>query len=99
MLVCFKAAERPQKISFRLKSFAKFDEHLIQLSGGAINMSVIEIVKKQEREQGMLLGRKEERAKAEAEKLGSALNFKKMGVPVEDIAKGLGLSIEQVEKL
>src|SRR5690606_5870344 len=41
----------------------------------------------------------EERAKADAEKLESALNFKKMGVPVEDIAKGLGLTVEQVEKL
>lgn len=62
-------------------------------------MGVIEIVKKQERLQGMQKGRLEERAKAEAEKLESALNFKKMGVSVEDIAKGLGLSIEQVEKL
>ncbi len=41
----------------------------------------------------------EERAKAEAEKLKSALNFKKMGVPVEDIAEGLGLTVGQVEKL
>src|SRR5690606_635490 len=45
----------------------------------------------------------EERAKAEAEKLAdklkSALNFKRMGVPVEDIAEGLGLTVEQVNKL
>ena len=41
----------------------------------------------------------QERAKVEAEKLESALNFKKMGILVEDIAKGLGLSIEEVEKL
>ncbi|RZF59265.1 hypothetical protein [Sphingobacterium corticibacterium] len=62
-------------------------------------MSIIEIVKKQERQQGRQQGRLEERAKAEAEKLESALNFKKMGVRVEDIAKGLGLTVEQVEKL
>ena len=66
-------------------------------------MGVIEIVKKQERAQGVLIGRREERARAEAEKLAekleAALHFKKMGVPVEDIAKGLGLTVEQVEKL
>jgi len=44
-------------------------------------------------------GRKEERAKAEAEKRAIALEFKKMGIPVADIAKGTGLSVEEVEKL
>lgn len=83
-----------------------FDEQIIQLSGGTIDMGVIEVVKKQAIEQGRLEERaktakllREERAKAETEKLESALNFKKMGVPVEDIAKGLGLTVEQVEKL
>ncbi|RZF57876.1 RpnC/YadD family protein [Sphingobacterium corticibacterium] len=83
-----------------------FDEQIIQLSGGTIDMGVIEVVKKQAIEQGRLEERaktakllREERAKAEADKLESALNFKKMGVPVEDIAKGLGLTVEQVEKL
>jgi hypothetical protein len=44
-------------------------------------------------------GRQEERAKAKAEKLKSAAEFKKMGLPVADIARGLGLSIDEVEKL
>ena len=48
---------------------------------------------------GMEKGRLEERAEAEAEKLKSALEFKKIGVAVEDIAKALGLTIEQVEEL
>lgn len=43
----------------------KFDEEIAQLSENTIDMGVIDIVKKQEREQG----RMEERAKAEAEKL------------------------------
>lgn len=72
-----------------------FDEEIIQLTGGIIDMSVIEILKKQERQQGRL----EERAKAKAEKLKSALEFKKMGIQIEDIAKALGLTVEQVEKL
>ncbi len=48
-------------------------------------------------------GRLEERAKAEAEKLAeklkSALEFKKIVVAVEDIAKALRLTVEQVEEL
>lgn len=65
---------------------------------------------RQERQQGRQQGRleerakaqkllQEERAKAEAEKLKSALNFKKMGLPIEDIAKGLGLTVEEIKKL
>lgn len=54
-------------------------------------------------EKGLRKGRQEERAKAEAEKLAeklrAALNFKKKGISVEDIAEGLGLPVEQVEKL
>ena len=82
---------------------SKFDQEIIQLTGGSVDMSVIEIVKKQERQQGRQQGRLEERAKAEAEKLAeklkSALKFKNMGIPVKDIAEGLGLTVEQVEKL
>jgi len=48
---------------------------------------------------GMEKGRLEERAEAEAEKLKSALEFKKIGVAVEDIAKALRLTVEQVEEL
>jgi len=55
------------------------------------------------RQEGEEKARKEERAKAEAEKLAeklkSALNLKKRGLPVEDIAEDLGLTVEQVEKL
>lgn len=46
---------------------------------------------------------KEERAKIEAEKLAeklkSALNLKKRGLSVKEIAEDLGLTVEQVEKL
>ena len=43
--------------------------------------------------------RREERAKAAAEKRKIALEFKKMGVPIADIAKGTGLSVEEIEAL
>lgn len=48
---------------------------------------------------GIEKGRLEERAKLKAEKLAIALEFKKMGLPVADIAKGTGLAIEEIEKL
>ena len=53
--------------------------------------------------EGMEKGRQAERAKAEAEKLAEklkyALNLKKRGLSVEDIAEDLGLTAEQVNKL
>jgi len=48
---------------------------------------------------GMEQGRQEERAKAEEEKFSIALNFKKMGVSLENISKGTGLSIETIRSL
>ncbi|AIM36087.1 hypothetical protein KO02_04810 [Sphingobacterium sp. ML3W] len=48
---------------------------------------------------GIEKGRLEERAKLKTEKRVIALEFKKMGLPLADIAKGTGLSIEEIEKL
>lgn len=50
-------------------------------------------------EEGLQKGRLEERAKAKAEKLKSALNLKKRGLPIKDIAEDLGLTVEEIEKL
>jgi len=50
-------------------------------------------------EKGLKKGRLEERARSDAEKLMSARTFKKMGMDTESIALGLGLTVEQVEKL
>ncbi|WP_286709624.1 MULTISPECIES: Rpn family recombination-promoting nuclease/putative transposase [Sphingobacterium] len=61
--------------------------------------ATIAYAEKEGLEKGLEKGRLEERAKAEAEKLKSALEFKKIGVAAEDIAKALGLTIEQVEEL
>ncbi|MBD1433541.1 hypothetical protein H8B06_11935 [Sphingobacterium sp. DN00404] len=87
-----------------------FDEQIIELSGGTIDMGVIEVVKKQEREQGRLEERaktakllREERAKAEAEKLvekrESAIKMLQNGFDAKLISDILGLSIEEIEKL
>jgi len=50
-------------------------------------------------QEGLHKGRLEERAKAKAEKLKSALNLKKRGLPIKDIAEDLGLTVEEIEKL
>lgn len=54
-------------------------------------MRVIETIKRQEREKGIQAGI--EKA------IAIALEFKKMGLPLADIAKGTGLTIEEIEKL
>ncbi|MGJ1534899.1 hypothetical protein ACR784_07765 [Sphingobacterium multivorum] len=59
-------------------------------------MGVIETIKKQEREKGLKTGI--EKGKRE-ETIAIAMEFKKMGLPIADIAKGTGLSIEEIEKL
>ena len=75
-------------------------------------MGVIETIKRQEREKGIKTGIEKgiktgiekgieqgvEKGKRE-EAIAIALEFKKMGLPIADIAKGTGLSIEEIEKL
>ncbi|AIM39108.1 hypothetical protein KO02_22300 [Sphingobacterium sp. ML3W] len=59
------------------------------------------------KKEGIAKGRLEERAKLKVEKqkaehekaIAVALEFKRMGLPLADIAKGTGLSIEEIEKL
>lgn len=48
---------------------------------------------------GVANARKEEQEKARAEKIETARNFLKMGLSVEQVARGTGLSIEEVKKL
>ena len=50
-------------------------------------------------EKGIEQGTNEERAKAEAEKRGIALELKRMGMPVADIARAVRLSEEEIERL
>lgn len=76
-----------------------FDEEIIQLTGGTIDMSVLEIVKKQERQQGIQQGRLEERAKAVAEKKKFAIKMLQSGFDVEQISDILGLPTKEIEKL
>ncbi|MEJ5092082.1 hypothetical protein GEO21_18800 [Sphingobacterium faecium] len=56
--------------------------------------------KTQGKTQGKAEGLAEDLAEGEHKKaIETALSFKEMGLPVEQIAKGTGLSIEEIEKL
>lgn len=79
---------------------SNFDQYIYQVTGGTIKMGVIETIKRQEREEGIKTGIKTGIEKGEREKaIAIALEFKKMGLPLADIAKGTGLTIEEIEKL
>ncbi|MCY4781198.1 hypothetical protein ORI89_16165 [Sphingobacterium sp. UT-1RO-CII-1] len=87
---------------------SNFDQYIYQVTGGTIQMGVIETIKRQEREKGLQAGLEKgmqtglEKGKADGkreEAIAIALEFKKMGLPIDDIAKGTGLSIEEIEKL
>ena len=58
---------------------------------------------KKERDPFYKMGAEKERANVEAEKLAEkrkiALEFKNLGVAITDIAKGTGLSVEEIERL
>ena len=83
---------------------SNFDQYIYQVTGGTIEMGVIETIKRQEREKGIQAGIEKgiqsgiEKGKRE-ESIAIALEFKKMGLPIADIAKGTGLTIEEIEKL
>lgn len=82
------------------------------MTGGTIEMGVIETIKRQEREKGLKTGIEKglktgiekgfktgiEKGKRD-EAIAIALEFKKMGIAIADIAKGTGLSVEEIEKL
>ncbi|MCY4778898.1 hypothetical protein ORI89_04500 [Sphingobacterium sp. UT-1RO-CII-1] len=83
---------------------SNFDQYIYQVTGGTIQMGVIETIKRQEREKGLQKGLQTglEKGKADGkreEAIAIALEFKKMGLPIADIAKGTGLSVEEIEKL
>lgn len=103
-MICSLMADEKSKSLLLGANFSKFEEETAQLEGRSTEaMGTTEyLVDKAERrgiEKGIDKGIEKERARAYAEKLKSALEFKKMGIPVADIAKGLQLSIEEVEKL
>ncbi|WP_293942678.1 MULTISPECIES: hypothetical protein [unclassified Sphingobacterium] len=87
-------------VSFqKQENFYIFEKEVENKLGRSNIMGTQEYLLDKAEKQGIEKGRLEERAKLKAEKRTIALEFKKMGLPVADIAKGTGLSIEEIEKL
>ncbi len=94
--------------------FRIFEKELLENKGKSVTMGTQEYLLDKAEKKGLEKGKREEQArakkllaeertKAEAEMLEEKRNiareFKKLGVPIADIAKGTGLSIEEIEKL
>lgn len=77
-----------------------FDKHLQNLTGGRVTMGITETLNMLERQEGIEIGiEKGVEIGRHAEALDIARNFKNLGVAIADIAKGTGLTIEEIEKL
>ncbi|MDR6784569.1 putative transposase YdaD [Pedobacter africanus] len=70
----------------------KFDQQIETLTGGKLDMGIIETIKMQERREGKAEGRHEEA-------LEIARELKKEGLSIEFIAKTTKLSVEEVQAL
>ncbi|MCS3553583.1 hypothetical protein [Sphingobacterium sp. JUb21] len=89
------------------ENFIIFEQEIEKKLGRNSIMGTHEYLLDKAEKEGIAKGRLEERAKLKVEKqkaehekaISVALEFKKMGLPIADIAKGTGLSIEEVEKL
>ncbi|WP_235005376.1 hypothetical protein [Pedobacter nyackensis] len=73
-----------------------FDQQIEILTGGTINMGIIETIKMQERREGKLEGRLEGKLE---EALEIARELKKEGLAIDFIAKTTRLSIKEIEVL
>jgi len=76
-----------------------FDEQILKLTGGKIDMAVIDIVKAHAREDGFLEGAEKARACAKADMLRAALKMKQSGFNTDLIAHILELPVAEVEAL
>ncbi|TCD01267.1 RpnC/YadD family protein [Pedobacter psychroterrae] len=78
---------------------AKFDQQVRALTGGTIDMGIIETLKMQERREGEAKGRQSERTKAKEEKRQIAHNLKNKGIDMQIIAEATSLSFKEIEAL
>ncbi|MGJ1413721.1 hypothetical protein [Sphingobacterium multivorum] len=77
-------------------NLSKFEEEIKTKIGRSDTMGTQEYLLDKAEKKGIQKGI--EKGKRE-EAIAIALEFKKMGLPIADIAKGTGLSIEEIEKL
>jgi len=78
----------------------KFDQLISELTGGEINMGILEIVRMQDRRDGEALGRRDGKLEGQHEAaLKIAAELKKEGLTVDFIAKTTKLSLEEIASL
>ncbi|MGJ1403360.1 hypothetical protein ACR79N_08315 [Sphingobacterium siyangense] len=77
-------------------NLSKFEKEIETKIGRSDTMGTQEYLLDKAEKKGIQKGI--EKGKRE-EAIAIALEFKKMGLPIADIAKGTGLSIEEIEKL
>ena len=73
-----------------------FDQQIFDLTGGTIDMGIIETLKMQERREGKIEGKMEGRHE---EALEIAREMKKDQFPIEKIVKFTKLSVQEIEGL
>ncbi|WP_333575830.1 hypothetical protein [Sphingobacterium sp.] len=81
-------------------NLSKFEKEIETKIGRSDTMGTQEYLLDKAEKKGIQKGIQKgiEKGKRE-EAIAIALEFKKMGLPIADIAKGTGLSIEEIEKL
>lgn len=73
-------------------NLSKFDQYIYQETGGAIEMRVIETIKRQEREKGLKTGIEKGKIEGKIEML------RELGFTIAEICQKLGLAKPDVEK-
>lgn len=77
-------------------NLSKFEKEIKTKIGRSDTMGTQEYLLDKAEKKGIQKGKIEGKRE---EAIAIALEFKKMGLPIADIAKGTGLSIEEIEKL
>ncbi|WON96118.1 MULTISPECIES: hypothetical protein [Sphingobacterium] len=81
-------------------NLSKFEEEIKTKIGRSDTMGTQEYLLDKAEKKGIQKGKIEGKIEGKREEaIAIALEFKKMGLPIADIAKGTGLSIEEIEKL
>jgi len=75
---------------------SKFDQYIYQVTGGTIEMGVIETIKRQEREKGLEKGL--EKGKVEGKLEGKIEMLRELGFTITEICQKLGMTKPDVEK-
>jgi len=93
-------ADERSKSLFLKTNFSKFDNHILELTGGTVNMGVIEVVKRQEREQGLQQGLQQGLEQLEEKNYKVVANLiQQLGLDDQSAAEVAEVSVDFVRKV